>query len=70
MQATPSRFNDSLRILRVDASARADGSVTRQLADRFIAGLAQRAGEVAVTHRDVAQGLPFVDAGWIAAHFT
>lgn len=70
MQATPTRSTDPLRILRVDASARADGSVTRQLADRFVAGLAQRAGEVAVTPRDVARGLPFVDAGWIAANFT
>ncbi len=57
-----------LRVLRVDASARVEGSVTRQLADRLIAGLAARAGEVAVTRRDVAQGLPFVDADWVAAN--
>ena len=59
-----------LRVLRVDASARVEGSVSRELADRLIAGLAARAGEVAVTRRDVAQGLPFVDADWVAANLT
>jgi FMN-dependent NADH-azoreductase len=47
-----------------------EGSVSRQLADRLIAGLAERAGEVAVTRRDVAQGVPFVDADWVAANLT
>lgn len=59
-----------LRVLRIDASARAGGSVTRELADRFIAGLAQRAGELALTRRDLAQGLPFIDADWVAANLT
>lgn len=71
MQATavPS-VQPPLRVLRVDASARAAGSVTRELADRFIAGLTQRAGEVALTRRDVAQGIPFIGADWIAASYT
>ncbi len=59
-----------LRVLRVDASARVEGSVSRQLADRLIAGLAARSGEVAVTRRDVAQGLPFVDTDWVTANLT
>jgi FMN-dependent NADH-azoreductase len=59
-----------LRVLRVDASARVEGSVTRQLADQLIEGLAARVDDLAVTRRDVAQGLPFVDADWVAANFT
>jgi FMN-dependent NADH-azoreductase len=57
-------------VLRVDASARVDGSVTRQLADRLVDGLAARVAGLAVTRRDLAQGLPFVDADWVAANFT
>lgn len=59
-----------LRVLRVDASARVEGSVTRQLADHMVAGLSARVGGVDVIRRDVAQGLPFVDADWVAANFT
>lgn len=59
-----------LRVLRVDASARVEGSVTRQLADRLVEGLAARVAGLAVTRRDLAQGLPFVDADWVAANFT
>lgn len=59
-----------LRVLRVDASGRQAGSVTRQLADRFLVALAQRHDEILVTRRDVAEGLPFVDAAWIGANAT
>ena len=57
-----------LNVLRVDASARREDSLTRTLADRMIAGLRQRASSLTVTRRDVAQGLPFVDAEWVAAN--
>lgn len=71
MQATQSRsVQPTLRVLRVDASARVEGSVTRQLADRLVEGLAARVAGLAVTRRDLAQGLPFVDADWVAANFT
>lgn len=60
----------TLRVLRVDASARVEGSITRQLADQMISGLQARFADVAVTRRDVAQGLPFVDAAWVNANFT
>jgi FMN-dependent NADH-azoreductase len=71
MQAPEVRsVQPSLRVLRVDASARVDGSVTRQLADRLLDGLAARVEGIAVTRRDVAEGLPFVDADWVAANFT
>ena len=59
----------TLRVLRVDASARVEGSITRQLADLMISGLQTRVADVTVTRRDVAQGLPFVDAAWVNANF-
>lgn len=59
-----------LRVLRIDASARVEGSVTRQLADQLVEGLAARVPNLAVTRRDVAHGLPFIDAEWVAANFT
>jgi FMN-dependent NADH-azoreductase len=71
MQANPTHSVQSpLRVLRVDASARIEGSVTRQLADQLIDGLAARVDDLAVTRRDVAQGLPFVDTDWVAANLT
>ncbi len=59
----------TLRVLRVDASARAEGSVTRLLGDQLIQDLAQRVPDLSVTRRDVAHGLPFVDAAWVNANF-
>jgi len=69
MQNTLPTFH-TLRVLRVDASARVEGSITRQLADQMISGLQARFADVTVTRRDVAQGLPFVDAAWVNANFT
>ena len=63
-------FPPSLRVLRVDSSARVEGSITRQLGDLLIEGMQQRQPNLTVTRRDVAQGLPFVDAGWVNANFT
>ncbi len=57
------------RILRIDASARKTGSVTRSLADETIDHLVEL-GAVNLVSRDVASGLPFVDEDWIAANFT
>jgi len=64
--STPSPLN----VLRVDASARREDSLTRTLADRMIAGLRQHAPTLTVTRRDVAQDVPFVDAEWVQANFT
>ncbi len=53
-------------ILRIDASMRQQGSVTRELADLVIAQLEGR-----VDNRDLAaESLPFVDQSWIGANFT
>lgn len=59
----------ALNILRIDSSGREAGSVTRELADLVVERLAARQ-PARITQRDVAKGLPFVDAGWIAANFT
>ena len=71
MQATHAPSHPTqLRVLRVDASARAEGSVTRLLADLLVQDLAERVSGLSVTRRDVAQGLPFVDTAWVDANFT
>lgn len=60
-----------LKILRVDASMRRDGSVTRSLVDRLIARMRDATDrEIAVETRDLADGAPLIDASWIAANFT
>ena len=57
------------RILRIDSSARAAGSVSRDLADRLSRRLAGREGEITV--RDLAAAPPaFVQEAWVGANFT
>jgi FMN-dependent NADH-azoreductase len=71
MQATStSSLPAPLRVLRVDASARVEGSITRQLADLMVDGMQQRIPALSVTQRDVALGLPLVDAAWVNANLT
>lgn len=53
-------------ILRIDASARRTGSISRDLTDRIIARLTP----AHVTARDLADTLPLIDEGWISANFT
>ena len=54
-------------ILRIDASARREGSVSRDLADSII----QRFGpETTVIRRDLIGALPLIDEEWIGANFT
>lgn len=62
-------MTDLTRILRIDASARKTGSITRSLADKTIDRLASL-GSVTVAYRDVSEGLPFVDDAWVTANFT
>lgn len=57
------------RVLRIDSSARTQGSVTRELAASLAAELAGPSG--AVTVRDVAAAPPaIVDEAWVGATFT
>ena len=65
----PNSVNNDRAILRLDASARTEGSVSRDLADRLVSGLAA-ATNAKVVRREIGQGLPAIDGGWIAANFT
>jgi FMN-dependent NADH-azoreductase len=63
--------HENLKVLRVDSSARRDGSVSRRVADTLIEQLEMREGSVDVTVRDLGVTAPaFVDAAWVEANFT
>jgi FMN-dependent NADH-azoreductase len=55
-------------ILRIDASMRLTGSNSRKLADQLIEKISS--DETQLTHRDLKNGLPFVNEDWIQANFT
>ncbi|MBV6632059.1 MAG: NAD(P)H-dependent oxidoreductase [Alphaproteobacteria bacterium] len=56
-------------VLRIDSSARYEGSVTRDLADRLVAQLTEDGG--AVVTRDLSVNAPsFVNEAWVGANFT
>jgi len=54
-------------VLRIDASARRQGSISRQLTDSIINRVAPDA-EIAT--RDLADGLPLINEAWVDANFT
>ncbi|MBW8369638.1 MAG: NAD(P)H-dependent oxidoreductase [Thiobacillus sp.] len=72
MQTAHSSFprTPNLRVLRIDASARIEGSVSRQLADLMLADLAGRVPGVSLVRRDLATGVPLIDAAWVSANLT
>lgn len=53
-------------ILRIDASARRDGSITRDLADKIITHLQPET----VTVRDLDAATPLLDEAWLGANWT
>ncbi|HID66789.1 MAG TPA: FMN-dependent NADH-azoreductase [Roseibacterium sp.] len=53
-------------ILRIDASARRDGSVSRDLTDQIL----DRLNATHVTTRDLTTSLPLIDEAWVGANFT
>lgn len=58
-------------ILRVNASARQEGSISRTLGDRLTARLTEADPSARVVVRDLAdEPLPQVTAAWVAANFT
>lgn len=63
-------MKNPLSVLEVTASRRSHDSVSRRLGDDLVDALRQRFGTVNVVTRDLADGLPFVDTGWIEATFT
>lgn len=59
------------RLLRIDASARREGSVTRRLGDALVDVLQGQHPALAVQHRDLgSEPVPFIDAAWVEANFT
>lgn len=64
------RLQNPLSLLRIDASARHTGSVSRALNDALVARLREHHGPLAVRTRDVSAGLEFVDQSWIGANYT
>ena len=59
-----------LKILRIDASGRREGSVTRALTDDLLESLRLRYERIDVRSRDLATCIPHVDQDWIEANFT
>ena len=57
------------KILRVDASARTSGSVTRDLNNRVIAELSSQ-GPTEIVTRDLTVALPQINETWVGATFT
>jgi len=53
-----------MQVLEISASGRHEESVSRMLAREIVAGL-EAGNDVTHSHRDLADGLPFVDAAWI-----
>lgn len=58
------------KILEINASARQGASVTRQLSRDLISALHDRFGDLAMTRRDLAAGIPLLDEAWIEANLT
>ncbi|MBY6202110.1 NAD(P)H-dependent oxidoreductase [Maritalea mobilis] len=54
-------------VLRIDASARRQGSISRQLTDSIINRIAP---DAEITTRDLADGLPLINEAWVDANFT
>jgi FMN-dependent NADH-azoreductase len=64
-------MNATIKLLRLDASARREGSVSRQLADKLLETLRTEYGDIDLVTRDLAlEPLPFVDSAWIEARHT
>ncbi len=59
----------STSVLRIDASARRTGSVTRDLNDKILDKLS-KSDDVTVVTRDLADPLPLLTEDWIGANFT
>jgi len=59
-----------LNILEVSASGRRSESISRGLTQDIIDALEIRYGYIELTRRNLGDGVPFVDEGWIAANFT
>jgi FMN-dependent NADH-azoreductase len=57
-------------VLKINASGRYQGSITRQLTDILANYLNGQQDAKSIIDRDLAKGLPFIDEQWIGANFT
>lgn len=62
--------NSEKTILHIDASARVEGSVTRELTEVLVKNMLEKFKDAKVLRRDVSQGLPFLEEAWVKANFT
>jgi len=56
----------SKTVLRIDSSARLQGSITRKLADQIVAQLSP----TKTITRDLSHGVPLISEAWVNANFT
>ncbi len=63
-------MKQSLNVLAISTSAKKDGSISRTLTADLLKALEDRHGDVNIVERDLADGLPFIDAAWVEANFT
>jgi FMN-dependent NADH-azoreductase len=61
---------ETMKILHIDASARHEGSISRSLTADLVAALEDRHPGAEIIRRDLADGIPMINADWIAANFT
>ncbi|GAB4521749.1 MAG: NAD(P)H-dependent oxidoreductase [Amphiplicatus sp.] len=57
-----------LNILQIHASIQGDRSATRRLSDALLAAIEAEGAPLAVTRRDLSEGLPLIDGEWAAAN--
>jgi len=60
----------ALKILEINAAARYEGSISRELVADLINALEDRVGTADIKCRDLAKGLPFIDEEWVTANTT
>lgn len=70
MNTTNSNSHRDRKVLQIHASGRRSGSASRELSDNLVDALRQRHGQLELTVRDLADGIPLVDEAWIGANFT
>ena len=63
-------MNETIRILRLDASANLQQSTSRELGDRLQQELKSQHGAVEIRHRDLNREAQFIDADWIHANLS
>lgn len=69
-QTEHAKNTNQAKILKINASGRYQGSITRQLTDAIANYLSNQQSPLSLVDRDLAKGLPFIDEQWIGANFT